>query len=55
MNLNDQMTELARQAKEASRELAKLTTAEKNTCLLAMAEALEKNVEALKYANADDM
>ncbi len=55
MNLNDQMTELARQAKEASRELAKLTTAEKNACLLAMAEALEKNVEALKYANADDM
>ena len=55
MNLNDQMTELARQAKEASRELAKLTTAEKNTCLLAMAEALEKNVDALKYANADDM
>ena len=55
MNLNDQMIELARQAKEASRELAKLTTAEKNACLLAMADALEKNVEALKYANADDM
>ena len=55
MNLNDQMIELARQAKEASRELAKLTTAEKNACLLAMAEALEKKAEALKYANADDM
>src|SRR3954470_8719764 len=49
------MTELAKQAKAASRELAKLTTAEKNACLLAMAEALEKNADALKQANALDM
>jgi glutamate-5-semialdehyde dehydrogenase len=49
------MTQLARQAKASSRELAKLTTAEKNACLLAMAEALEKNAEALKQANALDM
>ena len=49
------MTRLARQAKAASRELAKLTTAEKNACLLAMAEALEKNSAALKEANALDM
>ena len=33
------MTQLAQQAKTASRELAQLTTAEKNSCLLAMAEA----------------
>ena len=42
MNLHDQMTRLAKQAKAASRELAKLTTAEKNACLLAMAAELEQ-------------
>ncbi|MDB6028390.1 MAG: proA 2 [Verrucomicrobiales bacterium] len=47
--------QLARQAKSASRELAQLTTAEKNECLFAMAEALEKSTEALKVANAKDM
>jgi glutamate-5-semialdehyde dehydrogenase len=55
MNLMEQMTALARQAKAAARELAKLTSAEKNACLLAMAEALEKNADALKGANALDM
>lgn len=55
MNLTEQMTQLAKQAKAASRELAKLTTAEKNDCLLAMADALEKNSDALKAANAKDM
>ena len=49
------MTLLASQAKAASRELAKLTTREKNDCLLAMAEALEKNSAALQEANARDM
>jgi glutamate-5-semialdehyde dehydrogenase len=49
------MTQLAKQAKAASRELAKLTTAEKNSCLLAMADALEKNSSELKEANALDM
>src|SRR3954466_2051569 len=55
MTLTEQMTGLAKQAKAASRELAKLTTAEKNSCLLAMADALEKNTSALKQANALDM
>jgi glutamate-5-semialdehyde dehydrogenase len=55
MTLNEQMTELARQAKQASRELAKLSTAQKNDCLLAMANALEQNSAALKQANALDM
>ena len=55
MNLSEQMTQLARNAKAASRELAKLTTAEKNACLLAMATALEQNAEAIKMANALDM
>src|SRR5580698_562260 len=55
LNLNEQMTQLAKQAKAASRELAKLTTAEKNACLLAMATALEQNADAIKKANALDM
>ena len=55
MNLNEQMTQLARQAKAASRQLALLTTAEKNACLLAMADALEQNADAIKTANALDM
>ncbi|HWX20560.1 MAG TPA: glutamate-5-semialdehyde dehydrogenase [Candidatus Binatia bacterium] len=49
------MTQLAKQAKAASRELSKLTTAEKNLCLLAMAAALEQNGAAIKTANALDL
>lgn len=55
MNLTEQMTQLALQAKAASRQVAKLTTAQKNTCLLAMAEALEQNRESIQQANARDM
>jgi glutamate-5-semialdehyde dehydrogenase len=55
MILTEQMTRLATQAKAASRELARLTTAEKNSCLLAMADALEAGAGAIKDANALDM
>lgn len=55
MSLLDQMTQLARQAKAASRELAKLSTAEKNGALLAMADALEARAPQLKEANAKDI
>ena len=55
MSLNEKMTQLARQAKAAARELAKLTTAEKNACLLAMTVALERNAEPIKQANTLDM
>jgi glutamate-5-semialdehyde dehydrogenase len=55
MTLREQMTQLARHAKAASRELAKLTTTDKNSCLLAMADALEKSADVLKQANALDM
>jgi glutamate-5-semialdehyde dehydrogenase len=54
MTLTEQMTQLAKQAKAASRELARLTTAEKNACLLAMADALEQNGPAINKANAVD-
>ncbi|MBU6410450.1 MAG: glutamate-5-semialdehyde dehydrogenase [Verrucomicrobia bacterium] len=49
------MLKLARQGKAASRQLATLTADEKNQCLAAMAEALEKNAGAIKEANARDM
>jgi glutamate-5-semialdehyde dehydrogenase len=55
MNLNEQMTQLAKSARAASRALARLTPAEKNSCLLAMADALEKNSAEIKKANALDM
>ena len=49
------MTIMAKQARTAARELAKLTTAEKNECLFAMADALEQNRDDIKKANARDM
>jgi glutamate-5-semialdehyde dehydrogenase len=49
------MTGLAANAKRASRELALLTTAEKNACLLAMAGALEQHGPEIQAANALDM
>jgi len=55
MTLTEQMTQLAHQAKAASRELARLTTAEKTESLLAMADALEQNRVDIRKANACDM
>jgi glutamate-5-semialdehyde dehydrogenase len=55
MNVTEQMTLLAKQAKAASRALVRLSTAEKNACLLAMANALEAKRDAIKQANALDM
>src|SRR3954462_8017771 len=49
------MAQLGRQAKAASRELSKLTSAEKNRCLAEMADALERNAAGIKSANALDM
>jgi glutamate-5-semialdehyde dehydrogenase len=55
MNLTEQMTQLGRQAKAASRQLARLSTGQKNGCLLAMADALEASREAIQEANGCDM
>ena len=55
MTLTEQITQLAKQARAASRELAKLSTGEKDKSLSAMADALEKNAAAIKEANALDM
>ncbi|WP_309685664.1 glutamate-5-semialdehyde dehydrogenase [Armatimonas sp.] len=42
-------------AKTASRTLAQKTSAEKNTLLLALADAVDANVEAILAANASDL
>ena len=57
MSLLEDMTQLARQARAASRALGQLTTAQKNACLLKMAEALEAPaaLAALQAANERDM
>ena len=57
MSLLEQMTQLARQAREASRALSQLTTAQKNACLLKMAAALESPaaITAIQEANGRDM
>src|SRR5437867_9091766 len=48
------MTIMAKEARAAAHELAKLTTAEKNECLIAMADSLEQNRDDIKKANARD-
>lgn len=55
MSLLDEMTSLAARAKEASRALAQLTSEEKNRCLLAMADALEAEKDAIRRENEKDM
>ncbi len=55
VTLPDQMTELARQAKQSARQLARLTTAEKNAALTAMADALASSGPELQSANAKDL
>ena len=55
MTLLEQMTQLAQRAKTASRELARLTTAEKNRLLTAMAGAIEAGAATIKRANELDM
>lgn len=55
MNVTETVLTLARQAKTASRALATLSTHDRNKCLHAMAEALEKEKDAIKAANSLDM
>jgi glutamate-5-semialdehyde dehydrogenase len=55
MSLGADMKLLAERAKNSSRALARLSTAEKNRSLLTMADALESNRVAIKAANTKDM
>ena len=46
---------IAQQAKAASRLLASLSSEQKNRALLAMAQAIEENVQEILAANAEDV
>ena len=55
MSLKEDMTELARRARLASRRLTSLSAGEKNNCLLAMADGIEANSQFIQQENAKDM
>src|SRR5438094_8125153 len=55
VTLQEQITALAKDARQASRALAKLSTAEKNTRLVAMADGLIAGKDAVLKANTRDM
>ena len=55
MNVADYIHDMAVKARAAAGELAKLTTAEKNAALNAIAEKLETDAAAIKAANAIDV
>jgi glutamate-5-semialdehyde dehydrogenase len=55
MTIEDQMLELATAARNASRQVANLSSAVKNELLLNMAAALEKNKGQLQYENEKDL
>lgn len=55
MTIRDEMLALAREAKKASRVIATLSSAVKNDMLRSMADALERETEALQSANENDL
>ncbi len=54
-DIENYMLKLGRQAREASRQIAKASTAQKNAALLAVAEAIDSSREPLMQANEQDM
>ena len=55
LNVRDYMTGVGRAARAASRQMAKASTAAKNTALLAMAKAIRESQARLLAANAEDV
>ncbi len=55
MSLSQQMRQLAEQARDASRALARLDTQAKNMCLEAMASGIEDSAKEIQSANAKDI
>ncbi len=55
MNVKSYMEQVGRQAREASRAVARADTNQKNAALLAMASAIERDVAKLLAANEQDM
>jgi glutamate-5-semialdehyde dehydrogenase len=54
-NMAEELIDIGRKARAAARQLARLSTAEKNAALLAIAEGLESEAPALLAANAADL
>lgn len=54
-DIEEYMQKLGRQARQASRQIAKASTAQKNAALNAIAEALDTSRSQLKQANEQDM
>lgn len=54
-SIQDRILDLGRRARAASRELVKLTTAQKNTILLAMAAEMRESEKIILAANAEDV
>jgi len=55
MNFKEEMTALALRAKNASRQMNRLSAAEKNDCLKAMADSIEANSGIICEANSEDI
>ncbi len=55
MNIDEYMTGVGRRARHASRAMARASSAAKNDALEAIARAIEREVPALKAANAGDV
>src|SRR4051812_31660644 len=54
-SIHDRILELGRRARAASRELAKLSTMQKNEILFVMARGIRNTQEAILTANAQDV
>src|SRR5471032_2877271 len=54
-DIDNYMTDLGRRARQASRAMARASTAAKNAALDAVARAIERERAALKIANARDL
>ena len=55
MNLQQQILDLGRRARKAARDLAKLSSEQKNAALLAMADEIMASQEAILAANEKDL
>ncbi|MBI1870262.1 MAG: glutamate-5-semialdehyde dehydrogenase [Chlamydiae bacterium] len=55
MNIKNDIEEICRKAKEASRFLAQMPSQSKSACLMAMAKELEKSFDEIEEANSLDL
>ena len=55
IEIDQRLEKIGLQAKDASRKISQLQTAEKNKALLNMAESLEKNTKQILEANQKDI